>query len=175
MNRTQKADEVAQLRDRFDRAVNAVFTDFRGLDVESMTELRSQFRKAQVEYKVVKNTLIKRAVADLPYAEELSGHLHEMTAVAWSYDDPSASAKVIRDFAKTHANLKIKCGVMEGQVSSAQDWADMPSRDDLLAMIVSQMLSGPQGIMHQLVGPAEELVSLMDAWKEKLEQQGATE
>lgn len=176
MDRTQKADEVAQLRDRFDRMVNAIFTDYRGLDVESMTRLRSEFRKAQIEYKVVKNTLVKRAVADLPYAEDLANHLHEMTAIAWSYEDPTASAKVIRDFAKKNENLKIKCGVMDGQVSSAQGWADMPSRDDLLAMIMSQLLNGPQGIMHQLVGPAEDLVSLMDAWKEKLEeQQGATE
>lgn len=176
MNRTQKAEEVDQLRDRFDRMVNAVVTDFRGLDVRAMTELRRRFRQADVEYKVVKNTLVKRAVSDKPFAEDLSNHLHEMTAIAWSYEDPSASAKVIRDFSKENDKLKVKCGVMEGQVTSAEGWADMPSREQLLAMISGQMISAPQSIMRQMISPAEKLVSLLDAWKEKLEEnQGATE
>ena len=177
MDRTQKTEEVTQLRERFDKMVNAVVTDFRGLDVESMTELRRRFTKAQIEYKVVKNTLVKRAVADLPFAEELSEHLKEMTAIAWSYEDPSASAKVVREFKKENDKLRIKCGVMDGQVSTAEGWADMPSREELLGMISGQLLSAPQGIIRQMVGPAEQLVSLIDAWKEKLEneQQGATE
>ncbi len=170
MNRTQKADEVARIRDRFDRMVNAILTDYRGLDVEAMTELRRQFREAEVEYKVVKNTLVARAVADLPFAEELTPHLKDMTAIAWSYDEPSTPARVIRDFSKKNDKLKVKCGVMEGKVSSAEGWADMPSRDELMAMIAAQIISAPQALMRQMIGPAQQIVSLMDAWKEKLEQ-----
>jgi large subunit ribosomal protein L10 len=177
MDRTQKVDTIDEIRGRFDRMINAVITDYRGLDVEAMTELRNQFRKASIDYKVVKNTLVMRAVEDQPYAADLSPHLKEMTAIAWSYEDPSASAKVIRDFAKTNDKIKIKCGIMDGQVHNAQGWADLPSLPDLLSMIMAQLVSPPQSLMRQMVGPAEELVSLMDAWKEKLEgkEQGATE
>lgn len=176
MNRTQKGDEVARIRDRFDRMVNAIVADFRGLDVESMTELRNQFRKADVEFKVVKNTLVKRAVEDRPYAGALAKHLHAMTAIAWSYEDPTASAKVIKEFTRTNDKLKVKCGVMDDSVSSIDGWAEMPSREQLLAMIAGQLVSAPQALMQQMVGPAQQLVSLIDAWKEKLEkEQGAAE
>lgn len=169
MNRTQKADEVAKIRDCFERMVNAVLTDYRGLDVESMTELRKQFREAHIEYRVVKNTLVKRAVADLPFADALGGHLRQMTAIAWSYEDPSASARVIRDFTKKNEKLKVKCGIMEGQVSTIDGWADMPSREQLLAMIAGQIVAAPQAIMQQMIGPAQQIVSMIDSWKEKLE------
>ena len=181
MNRTQKADEVTQIRDKFDRMVNAIVTDFRGLNVEAMTNLRRQFRKADVEYRVVKNTLVKRAVSDLPFADDIAPHLTQMTGIAWSYEDPSAAAKVIRDFKKDNDKLKIKCGVMDGRVEVADitSWATLPSREALLAMIAGQLVAAPQAIMSQMVGPAQQIVSLIDAWKEKLEknntQQGATE
>lgn len=177
MNRTQKTDEVVKLRERFDRMINAVFTDFRGLDVETITGLRRQFRKAQIEFKVVKNTLVKRALSDLPYSKDLDGHLTEMTAIAWSYEDPTASAKVIRDFVKGNDKLKVKCGVMDGRVMSIEGWAEMPSRDQLLASLVGALESAPQSLMMQMIGPAQDLISLIDAQRENLEkqQQGASE
>jgi large subunit ribosomal protein L10 len=176
VNRTQKAEQIARIRDRFDRMVNAILADYRGLDVEAMTELRRQFRKADIEFKVVKNTLVKRAVQDLPYGDALAKHLQDMTAIAWSYEDPSASAKVIREFTRTNDRLKVKCGVMDDTVTSAEGWAEMPSREQLLATILGQLLRGPQSLMQQMVGPAQQIVSLIDAWKEKLEkEQGAAE
>lgn len=177
MNRTQKADEVARIRDRFDRMVNAIVADYRGLDVESLTALRAQFRKVNVEFKVVKNTLVRRAVEDLPFAGDLSKHLAQMTAIAWSYEDPTASAKVIKEFTRTNDRLKVKCGVMEDTVTSAEGWAEMPTREQLLGMIAGQLVAAPQGLIQQMVGPAQQLVSLLDAWKEKLEkgQQGDAE
>ncbi len=169
MNRTQKEEQVTEIKGRFDRMVNAVVTDFRGIDVEAMTELRRQFREVDVEYKVVKNNLVKIAVSDQPYADDLTPFLQQMTAIAWSYEDPSAPAKVIRDFAKKNENLKIKCGIMDGQVSSAEGWADMPSKEQLLGMIAGQLVGGPQALMRQMIGPAQQIVSLIDSWKEKLE------
>jgi len=169
VNRTQKEEQVTEIKGRFDRMVNAVVTDFRGIDVEAMTELRRQFREVDVEYKVVKNNLVKIAVSDQPYADDLTPFLQQMTAIAWSYEDPSAPAKVIRDFAKKNENLKIKCGIMDGQVSSAEGWADMPSKEQLLGMIAGQLVGGPQALMRQMIGPAQQIVSLIDSWKEKLE------
>jgi large subunit ribosomal protein L10 len=180
MNRTQKADEVTLIRDKFDRMVNAIVTDFRGLNVEAMTNLRRQFRKADVEYRVVKNTLVKRAVSDLPFADDIAPHLTQMTGIAWSYEDPSAAAKVIRDFTKDNDKLKVKCGVMDGRVEAVDvaSWATLPSREALLAMIAGQLVSAPQALVSQMISPAQKIVSLIDAWREKLEkntQQGATE
>lgn len=178
MNRTQKVEEVTKIRGRFDRMVNAILTDYRGLDVEAMTDLRAQFRRAEVDYKVVKNTMVKRAVEDLPFAEELTEHLSDMTAIAWSYEDPSAAAKVIKDFTRTNDKLKVKCGVMDGKVDVAtvKNWADLPSREQLLAMISGQLVAAHTAILRQLINPAQQLVSLIDAWKEKQEneQPGAT-
>jgi len=115
--------------------------------------------------------LTKKAVEDTPFAEELAPHLQDMTAIAWSYEDPSAHAKVIRDFTKANAKttLKVKCGVMDGRVVDVSGWADMPSRTELLGMIVGQLTSGPSAIVSQMMKPAQQLVSLIDAWKEKLE------
>jgi large subunit ribosomal protein L10 len=181
MNRTQKADEVTQIRDKFDRMVNAILTDFRGLNVEAMTSLRRLFRKADVEYRVVKNTLVLRAVSDLPFADDIAPHLTQMTGIAWSYADPSAAAKVIRDFTKDNDKLKLKCGVMDGRVEVVDlaTWSTLPSRETLLAMIAGQLVAAPQAILSQMVSPAQQIVSLIDAWKEKLEknntQPGATE
>jgi len=169
VNRTQKAEAVVEIRDRFDRMLNAIVTDYRGLNVDAMTRLRRKFNEAKIDYKVVKNTLVKRAVADLPFAEDLAPHLCDMVAIAWSYEDPSASAKVIKEFTKDNDKLKIKCGIMDGKVSTAKGWEDMPSREELLAMISGQLMSAPQGIVSQLMRPAQDIVGLIDAWKEKLE------
>ena len=167
MDRTQKADQVASIRDRFGRMVNAIVTDYRGLDVAAITELRKQFRLASVEFKVVKNTLVRRATADRAFGEALAKHLDDMTAIVWSYEDPSAAAKVIREFTRTNDKLKVKCGVMGDTVGSIEGWAELPSLPDLLAIIAAQMVAGPEAIVGQLVAPAQQIVSLLDAWGEK--------
>ena len=93
----------------------AVFTNFRGLDVDSVNILRREFDKVDVEYRVVKNTLVKRAISDEDYAAGLNAHLEGPTAIAWSYEDPVAPAKVLTEFAKAHKALEVKMGVLNGK------------------------------------------------------------
>ena len=96
MDRTQKEAVVSTVREKFNRMTSAVFVDFKGLNVEAVTKLRQEFRKSGVEYKVVKNTLVHHALKDRPWAAKLDATLSGMTSVAWSYEDPSAAAKVVK-------------------------------------------------------------------------------
>ena len=93
MTQTEKEAQAVQVRESFEKAISTVLLDFRGVDVETITELRSRFRAAGIEYKVVKNNLVKKALegTDLEGNEELAGHLKGMTGIAWSFEDPKFS------------------------------------------------------------------------------------
>src|SRR3954464_14216256 len=95
----EKQQEVADIRARFEKATTAVFLDFRGVNVEQLTNLRAEFRKAGVEYRVVKNTLVKIALKGTAYDnKDVAAQLKGQTGIAWSFEDPSAAAKVIKTF-----------------------------------------------------------------------------
>src|SRR5688572_7921201 len=118
MERPEKESVVGTLKTKFDTMTSAVFLDFKGLNVESVTKLRDEFRKSGVEYRVVKNTLVRHAIKHHGWAKALDKTLTGMTGVAWCYEDPSAAAKVVKAFRKEkeHEKLKIKAGLIEGQV-----------------------------------------------------------
>src|SRR6202030_4410100 len=118
MERAQKETVVGSVKEKFDRMTSAVFLDFKGLDVATVSKLRDEFRKSGVEYKVVKNTLIKHAIKSHAWAKTLDKSLVGMTGVAFSYEDPSAAAKVVKAFRKdpAHDKLKVKAGLIDGQV-----------------------------------------------------------
>src|SRR5512141_3209418 len=118
MERAQKETVVGSIKDKFDRMSSAVFLDFKGLSVATVSKLRDEFRKSGVEYKVVKNTLIKHAVKAHAWAPKLDDSLVGMTGVAFSYDDPSAAAKVVKAFRKdpAHEKLKVKAGLVHGTI-----------------------------------------------------------
>src|SRR6187431_3278066 len=105
MERSQKEGVVADVRQKFARMTSAVFLDFKGLNVESVTKLRQEFRKSGVEYRVVKNTLVRQAIKEHPWAAGLTKSLTGMTGVAWSFEDPSIAAKVVKAFRKDHQKL----------------------------------------------------------------------
>src|SRR6185369_5157456 len=112
---------------------SAVFVDFKGLNVATVSKLRDEFRKSGVEYKVVKNTLIKHAIKQHGWAKTLDKSLVGMTGVAFSYEDPSAAAKVVKDFRKkdpAHEKLKVKAGLVDGTLVPGDkvetDLATMP-------------------------------------------------
>jgi large subunit ribosomal protein L10 len=108
MLKSDKVVAVDSLRDRFSKMSSAVFVDFAGMTVEEVSNLRGKFRARGVEYKVIKNTLVKQALADKPFAEPLGKVLRGMTGVAWSFEEPSAAARVVKDFVKENEKLKIK-------------------------------------------------------------------
>lgn len=145
MNRTQKQSEIAAIKDRFGRMASAVLTDFRGLDVESVNELRREFDKlGDIEYKVVKNTLVKLAISEETFNDGLSEYLVGPTAIAWSYEDPVAPAKVIIGFAKNHPKLDVKCAVLDGQVyddAGVMDLSKLPSKDEIKAQLLATFMA----------------------------------
>jgi len=173
MNREQKQEQIADIRSRFGRMASAVVTDFRGLNVESMNTLRDEFRKVGVDYKVIKNTLFGLAVKDEPYSDALSGHLEGPTAVAWSYEDPAAPAKVAVNFAKTNEHLKIKCAVLDGSVLEGEEvinLSKMPGKDELLGSLLATFMEPAQGFVRLLAAAPTTFVYLMDARRRQLEE-----
>src|SRR5689334_8118660 len=114
MDRTQKTAEIEVLKGKFGKMASAVFVNFQGMNVASVTKLRDEFRKNGVEYKVIKNTLVRQALQGASYLAKLDDSLTGMTGVAWSYEDPSAAAKVVTAYKKTDEKLQIKARLIDG-------------------------------------------------------------
>lgn len=173
MQRVEKETEVDGLRERFGRMISAVFVNYQGLDVASVTRLREQLQAAGVEYKVVKNTLIRRAVEDQDWAGELGETLTGMTAVAWSYEEPGAAAKVFKEFSRKNEHLKVKAGVVEGSVLDSaavlSQLATMPGRDELRAMLLATFMAPATQFVRTLQAPATNFLYLLKAREDQQE------
>ncbi len=168
MDRSQKADAVAQLNAVFNEVGVVVVTRNLGLSVEQSTDLRNKMREAGASYKVAKNRLAKLALKDTDYAgieEFLSGP----TGLAWS-EDPVAAAKAAVEFAKTNAKLEIVGGSMGSQVldeAGVKALASMPSLDELRGKIVG-LVNAPATKVAQLVNaPAAKLARVFGAYGAK--------
>lgn len=134
----EKQQLVSELADKMRNSASTVLADYRGLTVSQVTELRKQLREAGIEFKVVKNTLTRRATQETDFTE-LDPYLTGPTAIAFG-EDAIAPAKILSDFAKTHENLKVKAGIVEGRVVDADQikaLAALPSREGLLSMLLS--------------------------------------
>jgi len=168
----QKAEQVELLTEKLRKAKVALLTDYRGLTVTQLQELRGKLRTGDVEYRVVKNTLARRA-ADAAGVADLKAELEGPVAIAFGYDDLSLPSKLINEFVRTtRLKLDVKGGLVEGRVFSpdqVKQLADLPSRDTLLA----QLLGTLQSPVAQLVGimqtPVQQLLGVLDAYKSKLE------
>lgn len=135
----QKKQLVSEVTESLKNSSCTVITDYRGLNVAQVTELRKQLREAGVEFRVLKNTLVRRATKEANL-EQLDEHLTGPTAIAFSADDLIAPAKILHTFAKENEQLEIKAGVLEGEivnVDQIKELADLPSREGLLSMLLS--------------------------------------
>jgi large subunit ribosomal protein L10 len=171
MERAEKEATTAVIKEKFSKMTSAVFVDFKGLNVETVSKLRDEFRKSGVEYRVVKNSLVKHAVGQHAWAKNLDPVLVGMTGIAWSYEDPSAAAKVVKAFKKDHDKLKIKAGLIEGQVLSGEavesQLATMPGKNELRAMLLATMQAPLQQFLQQLQAPSQNLVYVLKAKEDK--------
>jgi large subunit ribosomal protein L10 len=169
MERATKDVQVGEIRARFDKMTAAVLVDFKGMTVENVTKLRAEFRKAGVDYKVVKNTLVKVALKDTPLSGKLDKALEGMTGIAWSYEDPSSGAKVVKAFRKDAAGekLQIKAGLIDGALLDAkgveEQLASMPGKNELRAMLLATMQAPLQKFVALLSAPAQNFVYLLSA------------
>jgi large subunit ribosomal protein L10 len=180
MDRATKVVRLGEIKARFEKMTAAVFLDFKGMTVEHVTRLRAEFRKAGVEYKVVKNTLVKQALKEVSYGKKLDDVLAGMTGIAWSYEDPSAAAKVVRAFRKDPAGekLQIKAGLVEGSILDAkgveEQLATMPGKNELRAMLLATMQAPLQNFVALLAAPGQNFVYLLSAKeREGQESQGS--
>jgi large subunit ribosomal protein L10 len=171
MLRSQKEEAVASIKERFGQMTSAVFLNFSGMTVEQVTKLRSHFREKGVEYKVLKNTLIKQALSDQPFVAGLSKVLKGMTGVAWSFEEPSAAARVVRDFKRETDKLQVKAGLLDGQVLDARavelQLANLPSKDEARAMLLAQFMAPAQRLVMLMNAPAREFVGVLAAKQRK--------
>ena len=159
-NIEEKSQVVAEIKEKFQQSKGVVLADYRGLTVAEVTQLRNQLRQAGVEYKVLKNTLVRRAAQEVG-VEGLEAYLEGPTALAFSAD-PVAPAKVLSDFVKTNKlkTFQIKAGVVEGRVvgpERVKDLAELPSREVLLAMVLRGMQAPLAGMANVLQGPIRKM------------------
>jgi large subunit ribosomal protein L10 len=171
VERAEKDLQIGEIKSRFDKMTAAVFLDFKGMTVESATKLRAAFRKAGIEYKVVKNTLVKHAIKSQSYGNKLDDVLVGMTGIAWSYEDPSAAAKIVKAYRKEDEKLKIKAGLIEGTVLDGKavedQLATMPGKDELRAMLLATFQAPLQQFVAQLQAPAQNFVYALAAKERK--------
>ncbi|SCZ09646.1 50S ribosomal protein L10 [Alkaliphilus peptidifermentans] len=159
-----KKQTVAEITEKLQNSTAAILVDYRGLKVEEITELRSKFREAGVEYKVYKNTLMRMAAKNVGM-EELVKDLVGPNAVAFSYDDPIAPARIADSFAKDHKKLELKVGIVEGAYydeSKLKELANVPAREVLIAKLLGS-----------LKAPVSNFAYLVKAIAEQKEAEGA--
>ena len=169
--RPEKVQAVEEIKGHFAKGTAAVFLDFSGMTVAEVSNLRNQFRAQGVTYKVLKNSLVKRALGDAPAVAKLSKALKGMTGVAFSGEEPGAAARVIKAFVKENEKLKVKAGLLDGQVLDAatveSQLANLPGKNEARAMLLATMMAPAQRFVMLLNTPAGNFVRLLNAKKEK--------
>ena len=160
-----KAESIEALKERLGTANAAVLTEYRGLTVRQLSDLRKQLKTASAEYRVVKNRLAKLAVKNSPL-EALGTHLSGPTGMVIAKQDPVGVAKALQAFVRTNPALTIKVGLVDGKVlqpAELRSLADLPSKDTLRAQLVSA-LEGPMSqLVTLLTAPQGELVRVLEA------------
>ncbi|MGG5316843.1 50S ribosomal protein L10 [Enterococcus sp. AZ072] len=153
----KKAAIVDEVTEKFTAAASAVIVDYRGLTVDQVTRLRKQLRDANVEMKVIKNSILSRA-AEKAGLEGLGEVFTGPTAVAFSNEDVVAPAKIIDEFSKEAEALEIKGGIIEGKVASIEEitaLAKLPNRDGLLSMLLSVLQAPVRNVAYAVKAVAE--------------------
>jgi len=167
----QKIAIVEDLKDRFQRSKVLIVTDYKGLDVSAINDLRRKLREADVEFKVVKNTLLVRASGGTD-ADLIKESFKGPSAIAISYTDPVAPAKVLTDFAKENQKFEIKIGVMDGKVLNTENikaLSSLPSREVLLAQLLSVMNAVPTTFVRTLSAVPSGVVRVLAAIRDQKE------
>ncbi len=171
--RPEKLKEVELLKEKVGQAKSLFLTDYSGLNMEDMSNLRRELRKSKAEFKVAKNTLIRRALEGTAYAE-ISEQLSGQTGIGFGYDDPALPAKILHDFFKRIEKPKVKLFYIEGRQFTGQQLsqiANLPSREVLLAQVVAAVQAPMVNLVGTLEGMISKLIRTIEAIKEQKEKQ----
>lgn len=160
LTKQQKQQLIEELADKLKRQKCLVFTDFRGLKVGEIEDLRKELKEAGIEYKVAKKTLIRWALDKAKKKIDIS-QFKDSVALAFGFQDPITPFKIISKFAKEHKNLEILGGLMDDEfltVDGVEELAKIPSRDELLAKFVGSLKSPIEGFVNVLEGNIRNLL-----------------
>lgn len=170
MQRNEKEKLIQEIKEKVSGANSMYFADFTGITVEQVNELRREFYKAGVEYRVVKNTLVRKALESVTGYDKVYSKLVGPTAIAFGYDDPIIPAKIIKKFSDKNQKLKVKACIIEKQVydgTELNNIATMPSRPEMIASILGSIDAPASGIVGAISAVLRDLVSVLDAVEKK--------
>jgi large subunit ribosomal protein L10 len=171
MQMDKKKAIVEELHEKFSKSKIVILTDYKGLDVRAVSDLRRRLNEINAEFKVVKNTLLARA-SENTYVELIKEDFKGPSAVAMSYDDPVAPAKVVTEFAAGNDKFEVKLGVLGGKrldVAAIKALSSLPSREVLLAQVLSAMNGVPTAFVRVLNAVPQKLLYALQAIKEQKE------
>jgi len=167
----QKTQIAQDLQGRFEKSAIVILTDYKGLDVAAMNDLRRKLREANAEYQVVKNSLLVRA-SEGNDVTLIKDQFKGPSGIALSYDDPVAPAKVLTDFVKDNKHFEIKVGVLNGKVidlDGIKALSALPSREVLLAQVLATMNAVPTSLVTALSDVPRRMVNVLQALKDQKE------
>ncbi len=171
MKLDKKKKIVDELKDKFLKSKVVIVTDYKGLDVTTINSLRRELRESQVEYCVVKNTLLVRAAEDTDLAV-IKDHFKGPSAIAISYEDPVAPAKVLTGFANEHEQLDIKAGIIEGRAldpAAIKALSKLPAHQELVGQLLFVMTGVPTALVRALSDVPRQLLNVLGAIKNQKE------
>lgn len=174
MLRSEKEEVIKELNEKFSRAKAAVLAEFSKLDVGTVTKLRKKFRDGGVEYKVLKNTLARRAAKGTPL-ESISSQFKGSVALALSYGDVVAPAKIFSEFVKDLETIKLRSGIVDGKAIDAngiKTLAKLPGLPELRAKLLGLMNQPAGMVARTIAAPGSQLARVLKAREDALSKQG---
>jgi large subunit ribosomal protein L10 len=178
MNKKQKELTVSEIKEKLDKASSLYFTDFTGLTVEQTNELRDEFYNAKVDYRVIKNTLIKKALEQSTNTkftgqiDKLVENLEGPTGVVFAYDDPVSPAKIIKKFFEKLEKPKLKIALVESVAydkSKLNELASLPTKPEIISSIIGSLHAPISGIVNSISALIRDLASIVEEVAKKIE------
>ena len=170
MNKNEKAEIIAQAKELIENSTALYLTDYSKINVADISEIRNQFRKDGIKYRVFKNTLFKRALVESGKFEKLADHLEGMTGFAFASTNPVAPAKIIKKYNDTSQKLTLKACYIETQYydgSKLAELAVLPTKGELIAGILGSLNSPASGIVGSIAAVIRNLISVVDEVSKK--------
>ena len=174
MNSVEKQEMVTELAQKFASSSASFVADFQGCNCQDLTSLRRKLRASGASMAVVKNTLVKRAIAGTS-SEQLAAQFKGPMAVIWASEDAIGPAKILAGFAKQQEKFKLKAGVFEGKVidkNGVENLASMPSKEELYSNLLALMNAPATRLLQTINAPGTQVARVLEAWRAKLEEKG---
>jgi large subunit ribosomal protein L10 len=170
MNRNEKSEIISEIKELLESSSAVYLTDYSGINVEDISNIRNQFRNEGVRYKVFKNTLVKRALSEAGKYEKIADHLVGMTGFAFASSNPLAPAKIINKYFGDKEKLALKACYVEGDYfegSQLKTLATLPTKNELIASILGSINAPVSGIVGSINAVMRDLVSVVDQISQK--------